>query len=76
MVIDLIRAIVRPIVTVVFALAWIGTTIWLITGELGISVPYILFTVLAWGCIVWYYDDRTYFHRHSSPLDVILGKGK
>ena len=69
--VELIRAITRPIITIVFSLSWIGTTIYLIVSDLGIKTPYVLFTVLTWGVVVWWYGDRTYFHRHSSPLDVV-----
>ena len=72
--VELVRAITRPIITVTFSLSWIGTTIYLIISELGITIPYVLFTVLTWGVVVWWYGDRTYFHRHQSPIDILTGK--
>lgn len=74
--IELIRAITRPIITVVFDLSWIAITTYLITNGIGISVPYVLLTVVAWGVTVWWYNDRTFFHRHQSPLDIITPVGK
>ncbi len=72
---EMIRTLVRPIVTVLFSLSWIGATMYLILNDLGVSIPYILLTVLTWGVIVWYYDDRTFFHRHQSPLNIISNWG-
>lgn len=68
-----VRAVVRPFITGLLTIVWCILTAFMIIECVPIAVPYILLTVLTWGCTVWYYDDRTFFHRHKSPLDIIYG---
>jgi len=72
--VEIVRSLIRPILTTLFGTSWLVTTIALTFTEAEPTLEYWVLTVLAWGLIVWWYDDRTYFHRHSSPLAVIFGK--
>lgn len=67
-IVETIRAIVRPLCTLLFVISWQFTTITIIFNEIKVGAEYWIFSALTWGVVVWWYGDRTYFKKH--PLDI------
>jgi len=56
--IELIRALVRPFITLWFAVTWVLTDM--------STTPTSMHTWLTVGCVVWYFGDRFYFKNKTS----------